>query len=217
MIVTIDGPAGSGKSTAARGLAARMGFEFLDTGAMYRAVALALRSRNIDFADEGRVSGFLDSVRFEMPPGRILLNGEDVSTAIRTPEIASASSKVAAYAHVRRFLVDQQRSIAAGRDMVCEGRDQGTVVFPDARWKFFLTASPASRAERRFQDMLRRGQITTLEQVIVEQDERDLRDSTRDVSPLRPAGDAITIDTSAMTPEQVLNRLEEEVRRCLRG
>ena len=217
MIVTIDGPAGSGKSTAARALAERLGFEFLDTGAMYRAVALVLLRQNIDFADEERVGRFLQSVRFDMLPGRVLLNGEDVSLAIRTPEIASASSKIAAYAPVRRFLVEQQRAIARGKSMVCEGRDQGTVVFPDARWKFFMTASPVARAERRYLDMLRRGQKVNLEQVVAEQEERDRRDSTRDADPLRPAADAITIDTSSMTAEQVLNRLEEEVRQCLRG
>jgi cytidylate kinase len=217
MIVTIDGPAGSGKSTAARALAERLGFEFLDTGAMYRAVALVLHRQKIDFADEERVRHFLQSVRFDMPPGRVLINGEDVSHAIRTPEIASASSKIAAYAPVRRFLVEQQRAIARGKSMVCEGRDQGTVVFPDARWKFFMTASPTARAERRYLDMLGRGQKVSLEQVILEQEERDRRDSTRDADPLRPAADAITIDTSSMTADEVLNRLEEEVRQCLRG
>jgi cytidylate kinase len=217
MIITIDGPAGSGKSTVARGLAARLGFEFLDTGAMYRAVALALLRRNFDFGDDAQVHRALAEIRIEMLPGRILLNGEEVTSVIRTPEIASASSKVAVLARVRDFLVEQQRAIARGRDMVCEGRDQGTVVFPDARWKFFLTASPAARAQRRFCDMQQRGQHVTMEQVIREQNERDLRDSTREVAPLRPAADAAVIDTSEMTPEEVLNRLEEDVRRCLCG
>jgi CMP/dCMP kinase len=217
MIVTIDGPAGSGKSTAARGLAARLGFEFLDTGAMYRAVALALHRANIAFGDERRVTLLFGGLRLEMLPGHILMNGEDVSAAIRTPEMSAASSKVAAHAHVRHFLVEQQRAIARGRDMVCEGRDQGTVAFPDAGRKFFLTASSTARAERRFHEMLHRGLHVTLEQVRTEQEERDRRDSSRDVAPLRCADDAIVIDTSDMTPEQVLNRLEEEVRRCLPG
>jgi cytidylate kinase len=217
MIVTIDGPAGSGKSTAARGLAKRLGFEFLDTGAMYRAVAYALMQKGINFADQSPVVAFLEALRIEMPPNRILLNGEDVSTVIRTPEIASASSKVAAYPYVRHFLVEQQRAIARGRSMVCEGRDQGTIVFPEARWKFFLTASAASRALRRFHDMQQRGQNVPFEQVIVEQEERDHRDSTRDAGPLRAADDAIVIDTSEMNSGQVLDRLEEEMRRCHRG
>jgi cytidylate kinase len=218
MIVTIDGPAGSGKSTAARGLAARLGFEFLDTGAMYRAVALALRRAGIDFADEVRVTPALAALRLEMPPeGGVLIDGEDVAGLIRTPEMASASSKVAAFGHVRRVLVELQRNLARGRDIVCEGRDQGTVVFPDACCKIFLTASSASRAARRLGDLQRRGIQVTLDEVLAEQEERDRRDSERDVAPLRPAADAVVIDTSGLTVGQVLDRLEEEVCRCRRG
>ena len=217
MIVTIDGPAGSGKSSAARGLSYRLGFEFLDTGAMYRVVALALTRANIDFADRERVDPFLAALSMEMLPGRVLLNGEDVTVEIRTPEISAAASKVAAFAHVRRDLVEQQRVIARKRRFVCEGRDQGTVAFPDAECKFFLTASPESRAERRHRELIERGQDIALEQVLAEQHERDDRDSSRDVAPLRPADDAIVIDTSHMTLEQVLDRMEGEVRRCLPG
>jgi CMP/dCMP kinase len=217
MIVTIDGPAGSGKSTAARGLAARLGFEFLDTGAMYRAVAFALDRAGIDLGDERRIDGFLETFHLEMVEGVVRLNGEDVTKLIRTPEMNSASSRVAALANVRRFLVEQQRKIARGRNMVCEGRDQGTVVFPDADCKFFLVADVASRAERRYREMIGRGLVVTREQVLAEQEERDHRDSSRSEGPLRPAVDAIVIDTSAMSADQVLNRLEEEVRRCNRG
>lgn len=214
MIVTIDGPAGSGKSTAARGLAERLGFEFLDTGAMYRAVALTLTRAGIDFADQPNVEAQLERIHIDMLPGRIILNGEDVSKTIRTPEMASASSKVAAFHYVRTFLVDQQRTIACGRDMVCEGRDQGTVVFPSAECKFFLTASTQSRAKRRFAEMRGRGLPVVFKTVLAEQEERDRRDSSRAVSPLRAAHDAIIIDTSEMTVEQTVCRLEEEVRRC---
>lgn len=217
MIVTIDGPAGSGKSTAARGLAVRLGFEFLDTGAMYRAVALALTRAGIAFADEARVTSYLQSLRIDMPPGRIAMNGEDVTTTIRTPEMAAASSKVAAFAHVRRHLVALQRAIATGRNMVCEGRDQGTVVFPDAICKFFLTASVTARAERRLGDLRQRGIEMGMEQLLAEQEERDRRDSERAVDPLRPAADAIVIDTSDLTADDVIGRLEEDVRRCLPG
>ena len=217
MIVTIDGPAGSGKSTAARGLAERLGFEFLDTGAMYRAVALALTRANIDFSDQERVDPFLEALELELPPGRVIMNGEDVSVEIRTPEISAAASKVAAFAHVRRDLVEQQRIIAHKRRFVCEGRDQGTVAFPDAECKFFLTASPEARAERRHRELLEHGQSIPIEQVLAEQHERDDRDSSRDVAPLRTADDAIVIDTSNMTLEQVLDRMEGEVRRCLPG
>jgi CMP/dCMP kinase len=214
MIVTIDGPAGSGKSTAARTLAARLGFEFLDTGAMYRAVALSLTRAGIDFADVARVKAHLKALRIDMPPGRIILDGEDVSKTIRTPEMASASSRVAAFSYVRDFLVEQQRAIACGRSMVCEGRDQGTVVFPGAECKIFLTASTMSRAQRRFNEMRGRGLPVVFDQVLAEQEERDQRDSSRDVAPLRPAADAIIIDTSDMTIDQVIDRLEGEIRRC---
>jgi cytidylate kinase len=217
MIVTIDGPAGSGKSTAARGLAARLGFEFLDTGAMYRAVALALTRAGIAFADERTGIPFLEALRIEMRPGRIVMNGEDVSIAIRTPEMAAASSQVAAVGHVRRHLVALQREIARGRNMVCEGRDQGTVVFPDALCKFFLTANHEARAERRYLEMTSRGLAVTRAGVLAEQEERDRRDSQRAVDPLRPAANAIVIDTSDMTTAEVLDRLEEDVHRCLRG
>jgi cytidylate kinase len=216
MIITIDGPAGSGKSTAARGLAQRLGFEFLDTGGMYRAVAFALTRADIDFHSP-RVPEVLNTLRLEMPPGRVLLNGEDVTTAIRTAEMNSASSKVAAVPAVRAFLVEQQRAIAKGRSMVCEGRDQGTVVFPDAICKFYLVADPVARARRRYGDLIARGQQVTFEQVLTEQIERDQRDSSRAVGPLTPAADAIHIDTSDLTPDQVLDRLEQEVRRCVRG
>jgi CMP/dCMP kinase len=216
MIVTIDGPAGSGKSTAARGLARRLGFEFLDTGAMYRAVALALSRLAIDFGSN-QVPEVLTTLRLEMPPGRVLLNGEEVTTTIRTAAMNSASSKVAAVPAVRAFLVEQQRAIAAGRDMVCEGRDQGTVVFPDAACKFFLVADPLARARRRHLDLLARGQVLTFEQVLAEQEERDRRDSSRSVGPLKPAADAIVLDTSDLTPEEVIDHLEREVRRCVRG
>lgn len=214
MIVTIDGPAGSGKSTAARGLAASLGFDFLDTGAMYRAVALALTRAGIDFADEARGAVHLETLKIDMPPGRIVLNGEDISRTIRTPELASASSKVAAFAYVRTFLVEHQRTIARGRSMVCEGRDQGTVVFPDAECKFFLTASAQSRARRRFDEMRNRGLSVDFAAVLAEQEERDQRDLSRSIAPLRPAPDAIVIDTSDMSVEQTVARLEEDVRRC---
>jgi CMP/dCMP kinase len=217
MIITIDGPAGSGKSTAARGLAARLGFEFLDTGAMYRAVAFALRRADIDFADAPRVSRLLADFHLEMPPGRIELNGEEITRLIRTPEIASDSSKVAVHAHVRSYLVEQQRKIARGRNMVCEGRDQGTVVFPQAERKFFLVADPVARAERRYHEMRSRGLAVDLECVLADQRERDARDESNAISPLHPADDAIVIDTSEMTAGQVLARLEEDVRRCLPG
>src|SRR4051812_44935044 len=166
MIVTIDGPAGSGKSTAARGLARRLGFEYLDTGAMYRAVALALTRADVPFCNAARVVEFLARTRLEMPAGRVLLNGEDVSEAIRHPSISDASSRVAVEPHVRGILVQWQRQVAQGRNMVCEGRDQGSVVFADSPCKFFLTAGVETRAKRRLEELHARGLQATLESVI---------------------------------------------------
>src|SRR5262249_52425182 len=154
---TIDGPAGAGKSSAARALARRLGFEFLDTGAMYRAVALACLRRQVHVDDEAGLAEVLARVHLEMPPGRVLLNGEDVSTEIRTREVTALVGPLAAVPQVRRQMVQAQRAIAAGRDMVCEGRDQGTVAFPDAICKFFLVADPAERARRRQREMQGRG------------------------------------------------------------
>jgi CMP/dCMP kinase len=217
MIVTIDGPAGSGKSTAARGLARRLGFEYLDTGAMYRAVALALTRADLPFSDAGRVVAFLNRTRLEMPGDRVLVNGEDVTEAIRHPSISDASSRVAIEPHVRAVLVQWQRQVAAGRDMVTEGRDQGSVVFADSPCKFFLTARIETRAVRRLEELRARGVETTLERMIEDLEIRDHRDATRAVGPLLRPDDAVVVETDGQTPEQVLDRLEAEVRRCRRG
>lgn len=215
MIVTIDGPAGSGKSTAARGLAVRLGFDYLDTGAMYRAVAVALARRGIDLSNLAAVEAVLADLRIEMPPGRVLLNGEDVSETIRTPEASQGASKVAVIPAVRRFLAAEQRRTAQGRSIVCEGRDQGTFVFPDAGCKIFLTADPRARAERRHHELLARGERVTFESVLAAQQERDARDASRNLAPMIPADDAIILDTTGLTADGVLARLEEVVRRCL--
>jgi cytidylate kinase len=212
MIVTIDGPAGSGKSSAARGLARRLGIEYLDTGAMFRAVGLAMVRSNVTPGDESALAELLAMLRLEMPPGQILLNGVDVSHAIRTPEAAAGASRVAVSAVVRTFLAEQQRAIAAGRQMVCEGRDQGTVVFPDAAVKFFLIADPAERARRRWHDLVGQNPALTVAEVLAAQEERDRRDATRELAPLRAADDAIVVDTTHLSAEDVLDRLEHEVR-----
>jgi cytidylate kinase len=216
MIVTIDGPAGAGKSTAARALAARLGFEFLDTGAMYRAVALAALRAGVAWDDAAGLAGLLEHIQLEMPPGRVLLDGEDVSGLIRTPEVSSGSSVVAASSPVRSRLAALQRQIAAGRDMVCEGRDQGTVVFPDAACKFFLVADVEERLRRRARELEARGQTVDLDQLRREQAERDQRDSSRDLAPLRQADDAVLVDSTGMTHEQVVESMEREVRRRMR-
>ena len=217
MIVTIDGPAGSGKSSAARGLARRIGFEFLDTGAMYRAVALALTHADIPFSDAGRVIEFLARTSLEMPGDRVFLDGRDVTEAIRHPSMSDASSRVAVEPHVRGVLVQWQRQVAKGRDMVCEGRDQGSVVFADSPCKFFLTASAQTRAARRLTELTSRGIHATFEQVVEDIEIRDHRDATREVGPLLRPDDAIVVETDGLSLEQVIDRLEAEVRRCRRG
>lgn len=217
MIVTIDGPAASGKGTLARGLAARLGFAYLDTGAMYRAVALAVRRRGVACDDGPAVGRELPTIHIEMPPDRVLLNGEDITDAIRAPEMSQGASKVAAVPAVREFLVPQQRRIGEGRDLVSEGRDQGTVVFPDAPVKFFITADVRVRAERRWRELAARGADTTLEREVAELAERDRRDSTRPDGPLRRPPGSHAIDTSALTVPQILDEMEGVVRRWMKA
>lgn len=214
MVVTIDGPAASGKGTLARGLAERLGFAYLDTGAMYRAIAHAAIACHIACDNGPAVTAILPEIHIEMPPNRVLLNGTDISEKIRVPKVSQGASKVAAIPAVRAFLVPQQQRIARGRDIICEGRDQGTVVFPDAPVKFYITASERVRAERRLQGLLAKGVETTLEREIAEIRERDDRDTNRPDGPLRKPADATTIDTSDRTVEQVLDEMEGIIRRC---
>jgi cytidylate kinase len=212
MIITIDGPAGSGKSSAARALAARLGFQFLDTGAMYRAVTLAALRGRIELTDQAALTRLLEGLRLEMPPGRVVLNGEDVTGLIRTAEITAASGPIADSRVVRLRLVELQREIARGRDIVCEGRDQGTVVFPDAACKFYLDADPLERARRRHREMLARGEAVTLDDVLRAQEARDRRDAARDLAPMVPAPDAVRLDSTGLSPEAVVDRMEARVR-----
>lgn len=214
MMITIDGPAGAGKSSAARALARRLGFDFLDTGAMYRAVGLAALRHSVDLTDEAGLERLLCDLRLEMPPGgHVLLNGEDVTAAIRSPEATAASSPVAASNVVRRRLVELQRELAVGRDLVTEGRDQGTVVFPDSVCKFFLTAAAGERARRRHAEMAAGGEVVDFAAILRAQDARDQRDATRDLAPMRPADDAIVLDTTGLSFDEVVDRLFAEVER----
>ncbi|EDL59035.1 (d)CMP kinase [Gimesia maris] len=212
MIVTIDGPAGSGKSTAAKGLADRLGFEFLDTGAMYRCVAWAVLQKQVDPADEAAVVDLSRQIQISFSDAQVLVNDEEVTGLIRTPEVTEVASVVAQYPGVREELVRLQRDAASGTNIVSEGRDQGTVVFPDAFCKFFLVADPEERARRRHEELQSEGKDITVDEILQQIYQRDQRDEQRDVAPLKAADDALEIDTSAVTIDEVLDRLEQTVR-----
>lgn len=212
-VITIDGPAGSGKSTIARLLASRLNYMYLDTGAMYRAVALAAKRAGIgakDSAALGRLCAQLD-IRFTIggdAPG-VCLGNEDVTAAIRTPEMDMLSSSVSAVKEVRAAMTDLQRRIAGAANTVAEGRDMGSVVFSDAKDKFFLTASLQVRADRRYRERLARGELVEKAHVEEELRKRDHQDSNRTFSPLKPAKDARIIDTTLLTPDEVLLNIVE--------
>ena len=215
MIVTIDGPAGSGKSTAARGLAQRLGFDYIDTGAMYRAVAHSCLASDIDTTDRASVTERAAELRIGFDGQDVLLDGINISAALRSPSISEAASRVAQHPGVRAEMVRQQQAMVRERDLVTEGRDQGTEVFPNAECKFFLEASAEVRAVRRQEELLARGVEVPLEETLEQIRQRDHRDRTREISPLRPADDAIVIDSSELTADGVLDRFEAHVRQCL--
>jgi CMP/dCMP kinase len=212
MIVTIDGPAGAGKSSAARELARRLHFRFLDTGAMYRAVTFAAKERNLDWSDADRLAQLVREIHVELDGDRLLLNGRDVTKEIRTFNITTSIQYAADNPAVREQLVAWQRAAAEGADVVTEGRDQATVVFPHAECKIFLTADEDERARRRHRDLVTRGEQVTFDEVLAAQHIRDERDRTRPVGALRKAEDAIEVSTNGLTPQEVVARLEDIVR-----
>jgi len=215
-VVTIDGPAGAGKSTVAKALARRLGYTFLDSGALYRAGAWAARCRGIAWTDGPALGQLIQSldIRFDSRAGTstIAVDAEDVTFEIRRPEISDGASQVSAFPEVRQGLLALQRRIGASGRVVAEGRDMGTVVFPDARAKFFLTAPIEERARRRSQELAESGRPQDLDAVLAEMRMRDQRDSTRAIAPLRRADDAIEIDTGGLSPEEVVSRMASIVR-----
>ena len=214
IIVAIDGPAGAGKSTIARSVAERLGFLYIDTGAMYRAIALWALRTGTALDDMHRLEVLAVTSMLELiGPGRILLNGEDVSDAIREPAVSEAASKVAVVAGVRHALVEKQQALGEKTSVVMEGRDIGTVVFPEAQVKFYLDANPRIRADRRALELNERGQDFSLEDLEREIEERDRRDRARAHSPLRQAEDAVYLDTSTLSPLEV----EDEILRVVRA
>jgi len=214
MIVTIDGPAGAGKSSVSRRLADALGFRFLDTGAMYRAIALKGLRHQVDWHDEHKLANLAEHTELEMHGDSVLMDGEDVSEAIRTVMVTQVTCYSANNIDVRRRLVELQREIAAGQDMVCEGRDQGTVVFPNADCKIFLTASPEERARRRCNELIAKGQPVQLQQIYEQQVKRDREDEQRKIGGLRKAEDAVELVTDGLSEEEVLSQLVAIVQRC---
>lgn len=219
--VAIDGPSGAGKSTIARILAADLGFVYVDTGALYRTVGLAVLGAGLDVHDEAAVIPLLSTLQVSLGyrdgVQRVFLNGEDVSDRIRTPEVSMAASAVSALPAVRRFLFDLQQDTARRQNVIMDGRDIGTVVLPFAKVKIFLTASAEDRAQRRFEELCEKGVTTTYEEVLADMKQRDYNDSHRAAAPLRPAEDAVMVDTSGNTLEQSVALLKSLVEERLEG
>lgn len=213
--IAIDGPAGAGKSTVAKAIAARLGITYLDTGAMYRAVALYALDNSISPEDEKSVVAVLDKIRIEIKYSEgtqvVYLNGEDVSFRIRENRMSKAASDISKIPAVRLKLVEMQRAIAAGTDVVMDGRDIGSYVLPDANYKFFLTASPAVRAKRRFDELTAKGEKVNYDDILGDIEKRDRNDSTRAFAPLRKTDDAVEIDSSALSAEEVVGLILEKI------
>lgn len=213
--VAIDGPSGAGKSSMARRLAAELGYTYVDTGAMYRAVGLYALRAGKDPADNAAVEALLPQVHLDIllkdGTQHVLLNGEDVSAAIRAEEVGMAASAVGANPAVRAFLLDTQRALAKSRDVLMDGRDIGTVVLPDATVKIFLTASPEARAQRRFAELQAKGEQADFETVLADIRRRDDQDTHRVAAPLRQAEDAVLVDTSALDIEQSFALLKNTI------
>ncbi len=213
-IITIDGPSGAGKSTISKLLAAKLHYTYLDTGAMYRVVGLQVERAGLDLEAEGAredLVQLLAGLDMTLAPGeegkdtRAFLNGEDVSDAIRTPEMAMVASRVSAQAEVRKKLTEMQRTIGKNGAIVAEGRDMGTIVFPNAMHKFFLDASPEERAQRRQKQLAENGQKVEFQEILAQIQKRDRDDSGRSLAPLQPAEDAIIIDSSEMSIDEVVS------------
>ena len=219
--VAIDGPAGAGKSTIARAVAAEMGFIYVDTGALYRAVGLYGLRKNADTNSASQMLPLLEEIKVELAymegEQRVLLNGEDVSQAIRVNEASMAASNVSAIPGVRSFFFDLQKNMAKTHNVVMDGRDIGTVVLPEAQVKIFLTATPEERATRRYNELLEKGQKVDFDQLLAEVKQRDHNDSHRATAPLKQAEDAVLVDTTGLDKEESIQKILDLVRSKLKG
>lgn len=218
IVITIDGPSGAGKGTLSQMLAAHTGYHLLDSGALYRLVALAALEAGADLSDEQQIAQIaltLDVVfQVDVDVTRILLTGCDVTAVIRQETVSMCASQIAAYPAVRAALLERQREFAVLPGLVADGRDMGTTVFPEAQAKIFLTASAEARAGRRYKQLVAKGEIVDMASLVKDIEERDERDSNRAVSPLRPAEDAIVIDSTSLTIKQVFDEMLTIVNRC---
>jgi len=220
LIIAIDGPSGAGKSTLAKRLAKDLGFIYLDTGAMYRALALKVLRQAVDLADDGRIGRLVEETEIDLRHRagnlEVVLDGEDVSGQIRTPAVSQMASKVSALKKVRDRMLVLQRAMSRRGSVVAEGRDIGTVIFPQAEVKIFLDASPEERARRRYQELKAAGRQVELQETLREIEERDKRDSERDIAPLCKAEDALLVDSSSVDAEHVaalvLNQIRNKAR-----
>ena len=219
--IAIDGPAGAGKSTLSRRLAAELGYIYVDTGALYRAVGLKLMRNGSDCGDLKLVDEILATTKvdiaYEDGAQQVLLDGENVNGLIRTPEASMMASKCSALPSVRAFLLDMQREIAKKNSVVMDGRDIGTVVLPNAEVKIFLTASVLERSKRRYNELVQKGEKVTLEEVMADVEKRDYNDSHREIAPLKPAEGSVTVDTTELDFEQSLEALKNTVKSVLEG
>jgi len=213
--IAIDGPAGAGKSTIAKKIASKYSFIYVDTGAMYRTMALFYLRQGTDVTDEAAVSALCEEIKVEIQyiggTQHLVLNGEDVTGLIRTEEVGNTASKISVYSAVRAKLVSLQKELAKTNDVVMDGRDIGTVVLPDARVKIYLTASVETRAKRRFDELVEKGETPDIK--VIEEDirTRDERDMTREISPLKKADDAVEVDSSTMTIDQVVDAISDVI------
>ncbi|MEA4922587.1 MAG: (d)CMP kinase [Eubacteriaceae bacterium] len=209
--IAIDGPGGAGKSTIAKAVAAKLGIDYIDTGAMYRAVGYKAAKEEIDVRDENALKQMLDKTEIDFSRGNIILDGKTVNEEIRTPAMSSMASRVSSMGVVREKLVSLQKKMGQTKSVIMDGRDIGTNVMPDAEYKFYMTASPEERAKRRYDEMFLKGRDVRYEDVLADINKRDHADMTRKINPLRQADDAVLLDTTGMTIEQVVDTIIKEI------